>query len=47
MVDILMVIGVIMATCIAVNLVTVTVILTIMGADLIKESWGRFTKNGW
>lgn len=45
MVDVLIFIGIIMATCIAVNLVTVTVILTIMGADLIRESWGRFTKD--
>jgi len=45
MVDVLVFIGVIMATCVAINLVMVTVLLTIMGADLIKESWGRFTKD--
>jgi len=45
MVDVLIFIGIIMATCIAVNLVTVTVILTIMAADLIKESWSMFTKD--
>ncbi|CAB4155713.1 hypothetical protein UFOVP661_13 [uncultured Caudovirales phage] len=45
MVDTLVFLGVIMATCIAVNLVMVTVLFTIMGLDLIKESWGRFTKD--
>lgn len=47
MVDALMFIGMVMATCIAINLVIVTVLLTLMGLDLIKESWGRFTKSGW